>query len=195
MPARMLTATALVALLTSCAEEPVHDQEVKALGDERPGFSQDEFHRAGQPCVTCHGEFGPAKTRFAFAGTIFTDPQNPVGAAGVTVNLLDDNQTTPSKTIVTNCVGNFFIAPEDWPGLAFPVLVKSLEKDQEVAPSMISHIGRERSCNQCHQDEVSNGKLSKGFDRPGHIVFTLTEAPTPCPNGESNIAALGQSGQ
>ena len=40
------------AFAASCAE-PVHDQQVKALGDDPQGIPDNEFHRAGQPCRKC----------------------------------------------------------------------------------------------------------------------------------------------
>ena len=51
--------------------DPVHDQEVAALGGEAPGVSPGPTHRPGQPCNVCHGGVGPANLRFSVAGTVY----------------------------------------------------------------------------------------------------------------------------
>ena len=59
----------------SCAD-PVLSDEVNAQGAETSGVDKGEFHRAGQPCVTCHQEGGPASGfPFTVAGTIFAQPK------------------------------------------------------------------------------------------------------------------------
>jgi len=178
---------------TSCGD-PVHDHAVKALGDERGGVPLGEYHRAGQPCVTCHGEFGPAKLRFSLAGTVFNGPSQAIGEDQVTIELIDAEGQAPIKQLLTNCVGNFFVTQDDYQA-SFPVSVwirkgSSLRKMQ-------SHIGRDGSCNQCHQDVVDhadNNKLKASFDRVGHVTLypndnNLPAAPPPCP--VTNVAAIG----
>lgn len=116
----------LATLAAACNVDPVHTAAVKALGPEVAGIPQGQYHRAGQPCLTCHGGEGPAKTVFSMGGTVFYGPaagsNNPVGVGNATVALEDDSQAQFQTT--TNCVGNFYVLPTDWPGHpAYPVLV------------------------------------------------------------------------
>ena len=70
--------------------DPVHDQEVAALGGEAPGVPQGPLHRPGQPCNVCHGGIGPANLRFSVAGTVYQYSVSPSPAAnGATVQLQD----------------------------------------------------------------------------------------------------------
>jgi hypothetical protein len=156
-----------VVLAGACAE-PVHDQQVKALGDDPRGVPDGEFHRAGQPCLTCHGFFGPASSRFAVGGTVFAGPQRRVGANQVLVELIDSTGSTRSAP--TDCVGNFFVRAEDWDP-AFPILV-ALRGDH--FQPMSTQIAREGSCSQCHSDPPT-------FDSPGHVRLNDTEPTTPTP--------------
>jgi hypothetical protein len=158
-----------IAALGSCAD-PVHDLQVKALGSEAPNVPTGEYHRAGQPCVTCHGQYGPASTQFAIAGTIFHGPDKAIGEDLVTIEMID--ATGSQRQATTNCVGNFSIPTSDWDP-AFPVIVW-IRKGQ-TAPHMNSHIGREPSCSQCHKDPPS-------FDSPGHIHLLPAEDNAPPPD-------------
>ena len=63
------------------------DERIAALGDEAPDVPPSEFHRPGQPCLLCHGEYlreGPIMT---VAGTIYAFParDKPLPVKGVTV--------------------------------------------------------------------------------------------------------------
>jgi hypothetical protein len=159
---------AFAASATSCAE-PVHDLQVKELGDDPQSIPDGEFHRAGQPCLTCHGFFGPATQRFAVAGTIFSGPLKGVGADQVTVELVDSDGS--QRNVPTNCVGNFFVRAEDWdPG--FPIGVW-LRRGDDIN-RMQSQISREGSCSICHKDPPS-------FDTPGHVHLFNQETNDPLP--------------
>jgi hypothetical protein len=148
----MLPAAAVAA---ACDADPVHTAAVKVLGPEVQGIPKGEYHRAGQPCVTCQGGEGPASTEFTIAGTVFYGPANtaaPIGVGNATVVLEDDSQS--QFQTVTDCVGNFFIKPGDWPGHPeFPVLVtvQGQPESMNLIVSMQSHIGRDGSCADCHQ--------------------------------------------
>jgi cytochrome c553 len=141
----------------ACTIDPVHQSEVDALGPEAAGIPQGQYHRAGQPCVVCHGSEGPANQQFSIAGTVFFGPatsQAPVGVGNVTVQLEDDSQSRYAVT--TNCVGNFWIKPSDWTP-QFPVLVTIAGQPQStmLQVSMTSHIGRDPSCGSCHQYQTN----------------------------------------
>lgn len=177
---------ALSALLGSCNDDPVHDDLVDSLGGEVQGVPQGEYHRAGQPCVACHGPEGPAQTQFSLAGTIFYGPTAAIGMDNVSVEFYDSRGAT--FVAQTNCVGNFYVTPADYTPF-FPVAVQIVKGSQSAA--MVSHIGREPSCSNCHADPLY-------FNSPGHIhmVTATVEAmmpytPDPCP--VNPILSTGQS--
>jgi hypothetical protein len=148
---------------------PVHEAAVQALGPEQPGVPQGPYHRAGQPCTVCHSGQGPAHTVFSLAGTVFSAPftaSSDAGAVGVdqaTVGVVDDDGSEHS--ILTNCVGNFYVTPDAY-SPAFPILVNVSKEGAGVVP-MMGHIGREASCAECHTDP-------SGTTSPGRVFL-----PTP----------------
>jgi hypothetical protein len=188
MGARIRTTFASGAILlaaagaASCNTDPVHTDAVNALGPEIAGVPKSEYHRAGQPCLTCHGGEGPAKAQFTVAGTVFYGPANsgaPIGVGGAIVTLEDDSQSQFSVT--TDCVGNFFVQPGDWPGhpqfpmLAtisgtVPVPTNGTETPTYEQPSMLSHIGRTGSCADCHQYVTQDNY----YMTPGLVNLTQT---------------------
>jgi cytochrome c553 len=165
----------LAALAAACNVDPVHSSAVQALGPEIAGVPQGEYHRAGQPCVTCHGPEGPAKQQFTIAGTIFNGPADtspPVGVGNVTVTLMDD--TLSQYNALTDCVGNFGVTADEWPGHPqFPVLVTiSLGPGQQTL-SMQSHIGRTGSCADCHQYPTTDNY----YQTPGIVHLYAQDNP------------------
>ena len=134
-------------LVASCwGPDPVHDGAIAAQGKETTGVPIGEFHRAGQACGVCHEEHGTASNSvFSIAGTIFAGPNNFVGVDGAEVDMTDAAST--KKTVKTNCVGNFFVKPEEW-NPKFPVLVRVSKTGAQ--RSMTTVIGRESSCGTCH---------------------------------------------
>ncbi|MBV9947747.1 MAG: hypothetical protein JOZ69_12910 [Myxococcales bacterium] len=165
--------------------DPVHEAQVAALGGERDGIPQGPFHRAGQPCNVCHGGQGPANTTFSFAGTVFAGQapsttsggsiQIPSMGPAVTgvdqagVGLIDS--TGQTVLVITNCVGNFFVSPNQL-NPVFPVRV-AVSKGKQ-ATVMNSHISREGSCAECH------GRLG-GPQNAGQVFLTSKAVPT-CPD-------------
>jgi len=152
---------ALLALI-ACAD-PVHDAEVTALGPEDPGTPVGESHRPGQPCLVCHGDLGPAHTRFAVGGTVYqSDKTTP--ASGVLVTLNDAAQNQLQAT--TNDAGNFFILYSQWHPV-FPITPITLGSDpQNPLGNMVTHIGRDGSCASCHFGSESS------TSSPGPIFVT-----------------------
>jgi hypothetical protein len=134
-----------LAVLVACDVDPIHNGAVAEQGKETTGVPIGEFHRAGQPCVVCHSDAGPASTIFSVAGTVFAGPNNTVGVDGATVQMTDAKGSKFEKT--TNCVGNFFVKPTDWDP-AFPILVRVAKGAAK--RSMKTPIGREPSCGNCH---------------------------------------------
>jgi cytochrome c553 len=159
-------------VFSSCAD-PVLTDAVNAQGKETSGISQGEFHRAGQPCVTCHQEGGPASNSpFTVAGTVFAQPLRQIGVEGAEIRMTDSNAT---KYIAkTNCVGNFFVKAADWDP-KFPILVEIAKGN--VRRSMQSTIGRNASCAGCHSPTLDIGDP---FSQVGHVyLFATDEAASP----------------
>jgi hypothetical protein len=66
----------------------------------------------GRLCQACHVAGGQSRYAWTASGTVFgspTAPCNPGGLAGVTVELIDENEQV-LITLVTNRAGNFFTA-------------------------------------------------------------------------------------
>jgi hypothetical protein len=181
MMARSLTAIAmllLVASAASCDTDPVHASAVAALPAETPGVPVGPLHRAGQACMTCHGGEGPASQTFAMAGTVFYGPGDNGVFAGVgNAQIVIEDDTQAQYTAATNCVGNFVVRPEDWPGHPqFPVIVRVVAQPQQTLfdVPMQSHVGRASSCASCHQFPTS----ANLFETPGVVHLAPQDDPS-----------------
>jgi hypothetical protein len=143
----LLIMLACAGAVMSCTD-PVRDRAIERLGGEQ-GAPQGPLHRAGQPCVLCHSDGGPASSaKFVIAGTIWESAAaNAQGAANVRVFFVDANN--PQRNYETNEAGNFYVPESEWPDLAFPFRTGILRDGKTV--SMQSTINREGSCNFCHQ--------------------------------------------
>ena len=165
---RTILAFAAIAFL-SCAD-PVLSDAVDKLGNETSGVDKGEFHRAGQPCGTCHQEGGPASNSpFTVAGTIFAQPLRQVGVEGVEIRMTDADGT--KHTAKTNCVGNFFVKSAEWQP-KFPILVEVAKNN--VRRSMRSAIGRDASCAGCHTPEL---EAADPFSQIGHVYLFSADEP------------------
>ncbi len=153
----LLLATAIALAIGGACTDPSRDREIEALGGEDPAVPPGPDHRPGQPCVLCHSEGGPAeKIPFAVAGTIYETPApGAKGADGVIVQLVDANGGVPRFAGQSGPSGNFFIQKQDWPDMAFPLRV-ALDQTAEGKPvqTMQSLIGRDGSCNYCHEPNL-----------------------------------------
>ena len=145
---RAVLACALLVLGGACLPNPVHDRAVERLGPESAN-GPSGFHRAGQPCATCHQADGPATTDFSVAGTVFANTTSLVGVDGATIQLVDAAGTSPpaTKPVLTNCVGNFAVLRSEWDP-TFPVLARVSKNG--VTRTMNTSIGRAASCSDCH---------------------------------------------
>ena len=165
---------------SSCNLDPVHTNNVKALGEEKPEDypPTSEFHRPGEPCALCHSRRGPADSEFVLAGTVFWGPDaysRRVDKAYV--RILDGAKGR--RCFVTNCNGNFYVKKEDYESITFPILV-SVERTNDPGKDestltirrMTSHIGREPSCATCHIQGL------RDYGSPGqvHLYNSETEA-------------------
>ncbi|MFO0736990.1 MAG: hypothetical protein U0270_13975 [Labilithrix sp.] len=168
---------ALVAVGNSCNLDPVHKNNVKALGEEKPDDypPESEFHRPGEPCALCHSTRGPADSEFVLAGTVFWGPDNYSRRVDKAyVRIVDGIKAR--RCFVTNCNGNFFVTRADFPEITFPILVSvertvdpGTKEDPLTIRRMASHIGREPSCATCHIQGL------RDYGSPGQIHLYNTE--------------------
>jgi hypothetical protein len=140
----------------SCVDE-VHDEEVAALGPETPGVPRGPQHRAGQPCLTCHGGSGPGKEQFSIGGTVYLSQGGGAPAPGTTVTI-EDIDGRP-WTVPANSVGNFFVPLSEF-APHYPTQVSVTSADGGVTDQMLTHVGRDGSCADCHTPTV--GPTSAG---------------------------------
>ncbi len=153
--------------IVSCAD-PVRSAEQQALGPEDPGVPRGPTHRPGQPCLVCHDDF-------SLAGTVYyedlTTPFN-----GATVSFIDAQGNQFQAT--TNEVGNFFVKKSDFTPV-FPIGtytdgngntvygVTVTGTDPNNIAQMVTHLGRDGSCNACHQSTPS-------ATSPGPVYLAVT---------------------
>jgi hypothetical protein len=168
----MVAACLLGAGTAGCAS-PVQDDAIESWGGEVPGVPEGEFHRPGQPCVLCHGDYHGAGPIMSVAGTVFATPRTARPVGGVKVTITDSDGNVASKT--TNCIGNFFFTEEEFT----PVFPLRAEIECPVPGTgatkrlvMGTRIGRDGSCANCH-----NGPPE--VDSPGWIYCaeTMPEPP------------------
>jgi hypothetical protein len=172
---------ALVAAATSGAgsgcTNPVRDKAIEDLGPEAPGESPGPEHRAGQPCLLCHSDGGPASSKpFAMAGTVYQDAKGLKGAENVFVQFVDARGSGPVVAPQTGPSGNFYVPLQDWADLSYPVRVGLYEKiTDKPKTTMKSLIGREGSCNFCHRPlpdgDLSDDQIDKTRSSAGAITF------------------------
>ena len=143
---------AMMVTAGACGPDPVHEHAVAALGAESAA-GPSAFHRAGQPCATCHNaKEGPAHSDFSVAGTVFDKPSSLVGVDGASVVLVDSAGTSPGP-LGTNCVGNFWVARSRW-NPVLPIVSVIVSKNG-VKREMTSLIGGAASCADCHRPSLA----------------------------------------
>jgi hypothetical protein len=150
----------------SCAD-PTHDRAVAALGGEAPGVPEGPLHRSGQPCVTCHGDSGPASSEFTLGGTVYALFRQNVPAAGAVVRIEDITGKTLS--VLTNAAGNFWVTPSQWVP-TYPIQMKVTLGN--VSKQMTTHVGRAGSCADCHREPPSQTS-------PGHVYIATKQSDLP----------------
>jgi len=169
---------AVLSLFVAACGNRAVDEKIAALGDEKPGVAPSEFHRPGQPCVLCHGEYLRADPVMTVAGTIYAFPaaDKPLPVKGVTVKLTDAFGDTHEAG--TNCAGNFFIKADEWKP-AFPLRAEleypvpgSLDSTKRVV--MSTRISRDGSCAGCHVGAPNQGS-------PGWVTCAEADLNPPFP--------------
>lgn len=182
---------------SSCNLDPVHRANVSRLGEEQSELypPESEYHRPGEPCALCHSKQGPAESEFILGGTVFWGPDRydrRVDQAYVRIA----GPERAKRCFVTNCNGNFFVRPEDFKSLKFPLLV-SVERvrvpggngpddNKPIAyRAMSGQIGREPSCAACHiaglRDYASVGQIHL-FETEAAVDAANPPIPPSCPN-------------
>lgn len=142
---RRLSLLALLSTLAPSCIDPVHTDEVDALGDEVAGVREGPLHRPGQPCFACHGGSGPGPD-FAIAGTVYAVKNQPAALPGVIVTVTDATGT--ARSMESNAAGNFYITANQW-SPAYPLYVQM--KYGAESKDMNTRIGRIGGCNTCHR--------------------------------------------
>jgi hypothetical protein len=153
--------------LVGCFVDPVHDEQVAALGPEPAGESPGPLHRPGQPCLVCHGGLGPAHQSFSVAGTVFAIQGETTPLDTAVVNLTDSHDA--GVGIETNAAGNFFVTRNIYDPY-WPMHAKITLGTSE--SSMISHIGRNGSCAGCHVEPA-------GPSSPGSVYLYFDQSSVP----------------
>jgi hypothetical protein len=147
----------------SCAD-PTHDRAVAALGREASGVPEGPLHRPGQPCLTCHGDSGPASSEFTLGGTVYALFREDAPAAGAVVRVEDITGRTLS--LLTNAAGNFWVTPAQWVP-TYPIQMKVTLGG--VSKQMTTHVGRAGSCADCHREPPSQTS-------PGHVYIATKQS-------------------
>lgn len=140
-----LLVVAILAVVSACYD-PVHADEVAALGPEAPGVPEGPTHRAGQRCTTCHDGRGPGEPEFSIAGTVYR-------VRGQTAPLVDGKVTITDATgraleLTTNSVGNFYIERDKFDPV-YPL--KTFVQGEGSFARMTTTIGRDGGCATCHR--------------------------------------------
>ncbi len=140
-----IAVTALAAAAAVACEDPVHDQEISALGPEvgSPGPT----HRPGQPCLVCHGGSGPASLQLSVGGTVYDTQGQSAPAVGAVVQVEDILGHTFVGT--TNSAGNFFATQSQY-APQYPIQMQVTSADGTVTQEMLTHASRDGSCADCH---------------------------------------------
>lgn len=107
-PLRALALALLAAASSASCFDPVHADDVAALGPEAAGVDAGKLHRPGQPCLVCHGGAGPGP-EFAFAGTVYLTQHGSEPARGTQVELRQGSDASKTFRATTNEVGNFYV--------------------------------------------------------------------------------------
>lgn len=152
----------LCLVASSGCMDPVHDDAVKALGDEAPGVPPGPLHRPGQPCLTCHGGEGPADAEFSLAGTAYLLQLEPHTPAPPGTTIIIEDVDGVAGTVSANAAGSFWVNADTWRP-KYPL--KLSLKYGNLTARMNGTVGRAGSCADCHvdsNDQVSAGQTSSG---------------------------------
>ena len=154
-----MAAVVLAAAISASCFNPVHSDDVAALGGETSGVREGPTHRPGQPCLVCHGSDGPGSPEFEIAGTIYEYRDVPSGGVGgVKVQISDSSNPPKTVTLESNRAGNFYLEKKR-ASFYYPLTVELSDSRIIDAPagtkSMITPIGRRGDCSFCHVNNLN----------------------------------------
>ncbi len=178
----VLPAASTLLILAGC-ESPVQDDFIVSLGPEAPGVEEGPFHRYGQPCVACHGQYEADEPEMSVGGTVFATPNEDIPVANAKVILTDADGKRIERT--TNCAGNFYIETGEFvPAYPMRVELECPLPDGTVRRSVMgTRVNREGSCAGCHDkgpaSPTSPGRVYCVSQQP-NPPFTV---PQPCEGG------------
>jgi hypothetical protein len=161
-----------LALAAAGCPSPYNDDRIEALGGECSDVPESEFHRVGQPCVLCHGDYADDSPAMSVAGTIFATRTLATPVEGVKIFLTDSQGKTFETQ--TNCIGNFHVETDQWePAFPLHVEIECPNPDDEEDPfrlSMGSRISRDGSCAGCHYGRPGfNAAGERDYGSPGWV--------------------------
>jgi hypothetical protein len=142
--------------LVAC--NPVHSDQVDALGGEAAGVRKGPLHRPGQPCLLCHDGALGDPPEFSVAGTVYQTQDKSAAASGAVVTLTGSDGR--STTTTTNQAGNFYLSPGEFTP-AYPMKVSVTYGSVKV--DMTSRIGRDGSCGTCHTSNAGPSSAGPVF--------------------------------
>ena len=172
--AALAAVAAMLAAMPACSVvedvlDPVHAQQVSALGGDPSGQHNGPTHRPGQPCLVCHGGLGPGRPDLSVAGTIYRTSADTQALQGAVVTLTDAQGVI--RQVTTNRTGNFLVDAQTWqPGYPLRVSVSY----RGVSIDMKTHVGRDGSCATCHTDPAGQASA-------GHVYLVVDPATFPAP--------------
>jgi hypothetical protein len=147
MNVHLLACVVAFALAALSCGDPVHEEEVAALGEDPTGQPNGPTHRAGEPCLTCHGGQGPAHAQFSIAGTLYGTKGMTDAVSGAEVHLED--ATNKIVKLTSNSVGNFYVDLSDY-APTYPINNICIHGPSADSQTMFTHIMRQGSCAGCH---------------------------------------------
>lgn len=178
----LLAAIFAASAAVSCRHDPVAQDVIDALGDEKGTPSAS--HRPGQPCLACHSKYGGAKPELAVGGTVYTlDPMTKkiAPAKNIRVIIQDSSENGgTTRRACTNAAGNFFVAKENWQDIVYPLTPTA------GGITMVSLVGRDGSCASCHKlpDESSLDSITgAGRNSAGVIIVDGAAVDPDCGGG------------
>jgi hypothetical protein len=164
-PSLSIGAVLLLATVSASCFNPVHSDDVAALGGEVAGVREGPTHRPGQPCLVCHGGKGPGSPEFEIAGTIYELRDSPSAPAeGVEIVITDSSTPPKSITLQSNRAGNFYLE-KDRESFFYPLYVElddaRIKQELPLVPTagirnMRTAIGRNAGCAFCHVNGVND---------------------------------------
>jgi len=184
----LVAALGVLAVVAAGCANPIADDRIEALGDEPlPDLEDFQYHRAGQPCVLCHGEYESEGPIMSVGGTIYRTRASRVPVEGARVKIWDAFGETYEA--ITNCVGNFWVEKDVFDP-SFPLHVEVsyvLQGDDEPkSQPMTSRVSRDGSCAGCHQDlpqptQYSPGRVFASNSEDDEFPAVSPNCPVPPP--------------